>query len=48
MMHLRITDEIRERCLREAAHDAHINDRIVTSTATDMPHGRRIIGDGQR
>lgn len=21
MMHLRITDEIRERCLREAAHD---------------------------
>lgn len=32
MMHLKITDEIRERCLREAAHDAHINDRIVTST----------------
>lgn len=34
MMHLKITDEIRERCLREAAHDAHINDRIVTSTVT--------------
>lgn len=32
MMHLKITDEIRERCLREAAHDAHINDRIVTSS----------------
>lgn len=32
MMHLKITDEIRERCLREAAHEAHINDRIVTST----------------
>lgn len=32
MMHLKITDEIRERCLREAAHDASINDRIVTST----------------
>lgn len=32
MMHLRITDEIRERCLREAAHEVHINDRIVTST----------------
>ena len=32
MMHLRITDEIRERCLHEAAHEAHINDRIVTST----------------
>ena len=32
MMHLKITDEIRERCLREAAHDARINDRIVTST----------------
>ena len=32
MMHLKITDEIRERCLREAAHEAHINDRIVTSS----------------
>lgn len=31
MMHLKITDEIRERCLREAAHEAHINDCIVTS-----------------
>ena len=35
MMHLKITDEIRERCLREAAHDARINDRIVTSTPAD-------------
>ena len=32
MMHLKITDEIQERCLREAAHEARINDHIVTST----------------
>lgn len=37
MMHLRITDEIRERCLREAAHEVHINDRIVTSTPQPLP-----------
>lgn len=33
MMHLKkITDEIQERCLCEAAHEARINDCIVTST----------------
>lgn len=41
MMHLRITDEIRERCLREAAHEAHINDRIVTSTPQTLAEGSK-------
>lgn len=45
MMHLRITDEIRERCLREAAHDAHINDRIVTSTPQTLAErGMTMLG----
>ena len=45
MMHLKITDEIRERCLREAAHDAHINDRIVTSTPQTLAErGMTMLG----
>lgn len=45
MMHLRITDEIRERCLREAAHEAHINDRIVTSTPQTLAErGMTMLG----
>lgn len=45
MMHLKITDEIRERCLREAAHEAHINDRIVTSTPQTLAErGMTMLG----
>lgn len=45
MMHLKITDEIRERCLREAAHDARINDRIVTSTPQTLAErGMTMLG----
>lgn len=45
MMHLKITDEIRGRCLREAAHDAHINDRIVTSTPQTLAErGMTMLG----
>lgn len=45
MMHLKITDEIRERCLREAAYEAHINDRIVTSTPQTLAErGMTMLG----